>query len=133
MAVVVVAVVKKEKNNKENYSMAQIRFIKNIGLKVLFRDKETMIPFGFGEIYDAIKIEADGEGYNDIFMPDGSILKGVADEVFEKKRVPVIQVGKVKPISENFEIQVEEIEPESITLDGIILGEGEDYYNNDND
>ncbi len=100
--------------------MGSIRFVQNVNLQVLYNDEPIMVPFSTGEIYDAIRIENDTEGYNNIYMPDGSVINGVADEVFENmgRRVPVEIVAAVENIPENAEIEVVEQDIEEVVLDG---------------
>lgn len=107
--------------------MASIRFVQNINLQVTFENKESMVPFSAGSIYNAIKIEVDTEGYNNIYMPDGSVINGVASEVFENmgKRVPTMPVTVVEVIPENAEIAVTEEKLDVALLDGTIRGKDE--------
>ena len=113
--------------------MAAIRFIRNINLKVDFDGAETMVPFGAGDIFNTIRMEVDEDGYHDIFMPDGSILRGVSGEVFENKLTPITQVEVVQVEPDNQEIEVDEPDVEPALLDGTMLGKEEeptydDYY-----
>ena len=90
--------------------MASIRFVRNINLQVVFDDQESMVPFACGDIYTAKKIEVDSEGYSNIHMPDGSVINGVAEKVFENmgNKVPVTRVAEVATVPQNAEIEIEE-------------------------
>jgi len=103
--------------------MGCIRFIKNLNLKNEFGDQEAMVPFGAGDTIKATRIEVDDEDYCDIFLPDNSVLRGVASEAFENTRVPTEQVQKVAAVPENEEIEVEETVEAPALLDGTILSE----------
>jgi len=108
--------------------MSSVRFVKNVNLKVTYEGEDTMVPFGTGDIYRAVKIEIDAEGYANIHMPDGSVIKGVDDSVFENmgKQVPVEHVKALVPVEENAVIAVEEKPIEPALLDGTMLSnEGE--------
>lgn len=109
--------------------MGSIRFIRNVNLKVNFEGDETMVPFSSGDIYTATGIDIDAEGYCDINMPDGSVLQGVAKEVFENmgKKVPVTIVAEIATVIENAEILVEEQEPEIAVLDGTMRSADGDW------
>ena len=106
--------------------MSSIRFVQNVNLQVLFNGEPNMVPFSTGEIYDVIRIEKEkgctenAYAYNDIYMPDGSVIKGVAGEVFENMggRVPVEFVEVIEDVPENKEIEVIEEEVEVALLDG---------------
>lgn len=104
--------------------MAAIRFVRNINLKVEYDGAEEMVPFGAGDIFNATKIEVDGEGFNNIHMPDGSVIRGVSGEVFENMggKVPVSQVESVEVAPENEEFEVEAPEVQPAVLDGTMLG-----------
>jgi hypothetical protein len=106
--------------------MAHIRFTKNINLKVTYEGEGEMVPFGAGEIFQVERIEVDAEGYNNIYMPDGSVLPGVASEIFEKMgKVPTTQIEEVAP-EESQEFEVEEPEDEMpAVLDGTMLSNEE--------
>jgi len=110
--------------------MASIRFIRNINLKVNFEGEESMVPFAAGAIYTVIRIEVDTDGFNDIHMPDGSVIKGVASDpqVFENmgQRVPVTRVTQVEAVPENQEIEVEETPVETALLDGQMRSSSEE-------
>jgi hypothetical protein len=107
--------------------MASVRFVRNINLKVSFEDTVTMVPFGSGDIYEVTKIELDDEGYGNIHMPDGSIIQGVASEVFENmgKKVPVVHISTVEVVPENTIIELEEEDVEVALFDGTMLSESE--------
>lgn len=108
--------------------MAAIRFIRNINVQVEFDGEKTMVPFTAGDIFNARRIEVDAEGYNDVYMPDGSIIRGLASEIFENmgKKVPVTQVEEVETVVENEEIEVVEPEIEPALLDGTMLSDSEE-------
>lgn len=110
--------------------MGAIRFKQNINLKVEFDGEKSMVPFNFGDVFNAVSIEVDAEGYNDIFMPDGSILRGISSEVFENmgNAVPTSRVDSVQAEPDNQEFEVEEPTEERVaTLDGSMLGEDNSY------
>lgn len=107
--------------------MAHIRFVKNINLKVQYDGEEEMVPFGAGEIFRVMRIEVDEEGYYNIYMPDGSVLPGVAGEIFEKMgRVSETKVEVVQPEVDNKEFVVTEPTQEMpAILDGTMLSQQE--------
>ena len=106
--------------------MAAIRFLRNLNLKVVYNGVEGMVPFGAGDIFNVIKIEKDPDGYNNIHMPDGSVINGVDSKVFEHMgKVPVIQIENIASEPENFEIETEEPEIAPTILDGTMLGKDE--------
>ena len=116
-------------------TMSSIRFIRNVNLQVTFEDENTMVPFAFGDCFTVKRIEVDVEGYNDIYMPDGSVICGVSSEVFENVcgRVPVTVVTEIQPAIDNAEIFVEEVIVEPVVLDGTMLGESEDTHGGNED
>jgi len=108
--------------------MASVRFLRNLNLKVTYEGEDTMVPFSSGDIYTATKVEVDDEGFNDIHMPDGSVIKGVATEVFEHMgKLPVVKVKAVQPAPENSEIVVEHKPEAPVVLAGEMRSESEEH------
>lgn len=111
--------------------MAQrnIRFTKNIVLKVDCNGDIIGVPFGVGDIYDVEKIEKGPDGFCDIFLtnPAGSVIKGISEEIFENmgKRVPVIEVEAVEE-EESTEFEVEAPEEGPALLAGTMLSSEEE-------
>jgi hypothetical protein len=103
--------------------MASIRFVRNINLKVNFEDTPTMVPFATGDIYNVTKIELDDEGYNNIHMPDGSVIQGVASEVFENSNAPIVRIRAAEAAPENAIIEFDEEDVEVALFDGTMLSE----------
>jgi hypothetical protein len=60
-----------------------VRFVKNVFLNVQFEGNTDAVPFAAGDTHEVAMIERDKDNYNNIRMPDGSIIMGVASEVFE--------------------------------------------------
>jgi len=112
---------------KEEITMASIRFIQNVNLKVTYEGEDTMVPFSAGDTFKVVRIEIDDEDYNNIYMPDGSVLMGVAGTVFETKRVPVTRVEVIEPEPDNALIVVEEAPVDMAVFNGTILSESESY------
>ena len=108
--------------------MGAVRFLKNIHLTVQYDDgTESSVPFASGDTWKASKIESDELGYNNIYMPDGGCIVGVASEIFENmgKKVPVVNVVSVEPEeSEEIDVDAEPVKP--TTLDGTIRSD-DDY------
>lgn len=100
-----------------------VRFIKNIQLQVEYYGEITLVPFSAGDIFSATLIQKDPNGFCNIHMPDGSIIRGVSGEVFENsgKRVPVEYVDNIEPEKDNVEIEVEDELVEPIVLAGTML------------
>jgi len=106
---------------------ASVRFLRNVNLKVVFDNNETMIPFGAGKYFPVTHVEVDPDGFNNIHMLDGSVIKGVASEVFEfAGRGRVVPVEAAPPSAENFEIADPEEEVKPVTLEGTMLSESEE-------
>jgi hypothetical protein len=113
---------------QKEITMAAIRLLLNVNLKVSYQDEDTMVPFGAGDIFNVISIEVSPDGYNNIIMPDGSVIRGVDNSVFENmgNKVPVLHVEDVPQEPDNQEFFVEEPVSEAALLDGTMLGEKED-------
>lgn len=73
-----------------------VRFVKNVFLNVQFEGNTDAVPFAAGDTHEVAMIERDKDNYNNIRMPDGSVIMGVASEVFEVMgNTPVVMVDKV--------------------------------------
>jgi len=108
--------------------MASVRFLRNINIKVTFDNEDSMVPFSAGDIYTVTRIEVDAYGFNNIVMPDGSVMNGVASEVFEHMgRIPTVVIEQIDTVSENVEIEVVEEPIEIALLDGQMRSESEEY------
>ncbi len=83
-----------------------VRFVKNVFLNVQFEDNTDAVPFAAGDTHEVAMIERDKDNYNNIRMPDGSVIMGVASEVFEVMgNTPVVMVDKV---DEDKDVEVED-------------------------
>jgi hypothetical protein len=84
-----------------------------------------MVPFATGDIYEVTKIGLDEEGFANIHMPDGSVIQGVADEVFENmgNRVPIVHIETIASVPENAIIEIDEEDVEVALFDGTMLSE----------
>jgi hypothetical protein len=82
-----------------------VRFVKNVFLNVQFEDNTEAVPFAAGDTHEVSMIERDKDNYNNIRMPDGSVIMGVASEVFEVMgNTPIVMVDKV---DEEKEVEVD--------------------------
>ncbi len=74
--------------------MASIRLIKNINLNVEYEGNTETIPFSTGDIIGITKCVRKNDGYVDITLTDGSVIKDVSPSVFH-------------PMGKNFKTEVE--------------------------
>lgn len=114
--------------------MSSIRFIKKIELEVTHGNETILTQFSFGSYHAVERIEIDSEGYNNIFMSNGSVIFGVASEVFENPgNIPVTISTETQPAIDCAEVFTSETVVEPVVLDNTILGKSEDTHAGDED
>jgi len=63
--------------------MKNIKFIKNIVLTTEYEGEKTDVAFNFGSIFPVTKVVVDKNGICDIYITDGTIIKGVKSNIFQ--------------------------------------------------
>lgn len=86
--------------------MGTVRLRKNLILNVTFEGETQEVAFRFGDTLKATLVEQDQNGFSNIHLKDGSILKGVDSSLFNILNVPVKQIENIEP-NESTEIKVE--------------------------
>jgi len=103
--------------------MGSVRFLKNMNLQVEFDGQETLVPFASGSVHPVDYIQKNEFGYCNIIMPDGSVIPGVAQEVFRAfGNVRIEKLEEETNIVNNEEIVVEDVVEAPALLDGTMLG-----------
>lgn len=101
-----------------------IRFIKNVKVKVSIDGDEQERTFRFGERYNADQIEVVEDGYITILLSDGTLIPGITDDIIENYGVPIVVSSTTAPKTQEVEELESDTEPEVgvIPVDGTMLG-----------
>ena len=69
-----------------------VRFVKNMLLKVEVDGKEETLSFSFGDIYPVDYVKYNADAHCDIVFKDGSVAKGVRKDLFENLKATIVEV-----------------------------------------
>lgn len=101
---------------------SHIRMLKNVIL-VVDRDGTQMdVLFKFGDIIATTKIEQAKDGFANVYLTSGDILRGVDAAIFSNLRTPVTEVETIEP-AEFTEIVQEQSQDKPISLTGEVVSE----------
>jgi hypothetical protein len=101
-----------------------IRFIKNVRVKVIVDGDEQTRTFHFGERYEADQIEIVEEDYVTVLLSDGTLIPGITGDIIENYGVPVVASSATTSDTQEAEELASDAEPEegTIPVDGTMLG-----------
>lgn len=118
------AVVAKVKRNREIIHMGAIRFLDDMELVVNRDGEDQTVKINAGDIYGALAIQVDDEGYANVELRDGGVFVGILASLFENmgNKVPTIYVEQEEeptttPVSAVVEEPTAEEDAEDQTYD----------------
>jgi hypothetical protein len=113
-----VAVVAKVKRNREIIHMGAIRFLDDMELVVNRDGEDQTVKINAGDIYGALAIQVDDEGYANVELRDGGVFVGILASLFENmgNKVPTIYVEQEEEPTTT-SVAVEEPTPVSVAVE----------------
>lgn len=103
--------------------MPNIRMLKNVILAVDVDGESNDIAFSFGDMYEAVLIRQDDNGYADVVLNNKVTIRGIATTLFENNNTPVEKVKSLAPAKKAVLIKAN-VETEKATpLEGVSVSE----------